>query len=496
MSKAISRREAVWELAPPPTRLRLGSDLRKLRIEHARLPEIAARIRALEHELQVCRDNGVLQKLDMHRRLDQVDQQLADNVEAIESEERWGSSLTDVKDQFADLQASLTAIEDDLTRQATNVLAETSVAIDRAYADAVAAMRSAHHRLTGLRGAHTSRVRALTDELNAVKQELHADKIDADAVLRCTRELDALRIEHETLVGKQADIARLGHERRGILDELNKARENQSRVRQDAAEVINNRLSQRLQVVVTPDGDNEQFATALKNLLARSSTQATAVAAITAQEGIDGAQIAAIVEAGADEIARRFSISRTQADKIYAWLTDPEADRLAELEGLAPRDGVNVLLNTGQGSSDLDHLSTGQRATAILLLIFTVDGRAMLLDQPEDDLDNQFIFDDIVTMIRQQKALTAQEHDRQIIAATHNPNIPMLGDAELVAVLDATNAGMVVGSQGSIDNLQIRTHIRQVLEGGEEAFMRRYQKYGGMRLALPTGPARYGSGAP
>ena len=54
------------------------------------------------------------------------------------------------------------------------MLAETSVAIDRAYADVVAAMRSAHQRLTGLRGAHASRVRALTDELNAVKQELHS----------------------------------------------------------------------------------------------------------------------------------------------------------------------------------------------------------------------------------------------------------------------------------------------------------------------------------
>src|SRR5262249_3264301 len=158
-----------------------------------------------------------------------------------------------------------------------------------------------------------------------------------------------------------ADIARLRHERRGILDELNKARENQSRVRQDAAELINDRLSQRLEVVVTPDGDSEQFANALRALLTGSGTQTTAVAAIAVQQAIDGVQIATVVEAGADEIARRFTISRTQADKIHTWLTDPEADRLAELEGLAPRDGVNLLLRTGQGSSDLDHLSTGQR---------------------------------------------------------------------------------------------------------------------------------------
>jgi hypothetical protein len=54
------------------------------------------------------------------------------------------------------------------------------------------------------------------------------------------------------------------------------------------------------------------------------------------------------------------------------------------------------------------------------------------------------------------------------------------------AVLGATNTGMVVNTHGSIDALEIRTHVRQVLEGGEEAFMRRYHKYGGMRLDLPT----------
>ncbi len=124
---------------------------------------------------------------------------------------------------------------------------------------------------------------------------------------------------------------------------------------------------------------------------------------------------------------------------------------------MAPRDRVIVRLRTKQGSRDLDQLSTGQRATAILLLIFAVNGKPVLLDQPEDDLYNSFIYEDVVAIIRQQKALTPDGHDRQIIAATHNPNIPMLGDAELVAVLDATNTGMVVTSHGSIDDLTIRT---------------------------------------
>lgn len=81
----------------------------------------------------------------------------------------------------------------------------------------------------------------------------------------------------------------------------------------------------------------------------------------------------------------------------------------------------------------------------------------MILDQPGDGLDNRFIFEEVVAMIREQKALAPGGPDRQIIAATHNPNIPMLGDAALVAVLGATSTGIAATGHGSIDALEIRT---------------------------------------
>jgi hypothetical protein len=463
-----------------------STELRKHRLEQARRPDIDQRIKVLEHELQVYKDNGVLDKLATHRQLASIDRRLDAAETATASAEPWSHSLAQAREEIVELTEQLTATDDEATQQAADILTEATTAIDSACALLVAAAGQAHDRIVALRGEHAERVRALTDTLNGVKQLLHAEKFDADATLRHTAELDQNRTELAALQRKQPAIEALLHTRRGILDDLAKAREEQSRVRQDAAELINSRLSQRLEVVVEPSGDREQFTADLRSLIAGSGAQTSASAAIASTDGVDGAAVAGIVEAGPDAIATRFGLSAAQAAKIHAWLTDPDADRLAELEALAPRDRVVVRLHTGQDSRDLDELSAGQRATAILLLIFTVDGRAMLLDQPEDDLDNRFIFEDVVTMIRQQKALTPDGHDRQIITATHNPNIPMLGDAELVAVLDATNTGMRVNSHGSIDALDIRTHIRQVLEGGEEAFLRRYHKYGGMRMDLPV----------
>ena len=90
----------------------------------------------------------------------------------------------------------------------------------------------------------------------------------------------------------------------------------------------------------------------------------------------------------------------------------------------------------------LDRLSPGQKSTAILLLIMQESRDPLLIDQPEDDLDNRFIYDDIVQRLREAKPA------RQFVIATHNANIPILGDAEQIVVLDAkeSDGGSVTAS--------------------------------------------------
>jgi len=120
----------------------------------------------------------------------------------------------------------------------------------------------------------------------------------------------------------------------------------------------------------------------------------------------------------------------------------------------------------------LEHLSDGQRATAMLLLLLVQADRLLLVDQPEDDLDNRFIYEDIVRILRKQKG------KRQLLAATHNPNIPVLGHAELIVALDAANEQAFISTQGAIDQKDIQEFVRNVMEGGEDAFRKRAQKYG------------------
>jgi chromosome segregation protein len=119
--------------------------------------------------------------------------------------------------------------------------------------------------------------------------------------------------------------------------------------------------------------------------------------------------------------------------------------------------------------------SAGQQATALLGLLLTYGGPPLIIDQPEDDLDSQAILGVVEQMWN-------AKHRRQIIFSSHNANLVVNGDAELVVVCDYRAAGDHsagrIKLQGAIDIPEMREEITVVMEGGEKAFRLRKEKYG------------------
>jgi chromosome segregation protein len=122
------------------------------------------------------------------------------------------------------------------------------------------------------------------------------------------------------------------------------------------------------------------------------------------------------------------------------------------------------------GKNLRDH-SLGQRASALILFILSQrDNDLIVIDQPEDDLDNQTIFEDVIKLVCSLKPAI------QFIFATHNANFPVLGDAEQVGACSfAAGAGAL--DTGSIDEPEIQKAIVSIMEGGREAFARRKEIY-------------------
>lgn len=119
--------------------------------------------------------------------------------------------------------------------------------------------------------------------------------------------------------------------------------------------------------------------------------------------------------------------------------------------------------------------SAGQQATALLRVLLAQTGMPLLIDQPEEDLDSQVIQDVV-------EWLWISKGRRQVIFASHNANLVVNGDAELVMACDYRRAGDQSGGRvkmtGAIDIPELRDEITHIMEGGERAFKLRRDKYG------------------
>ncbi|MDM7936775.1 MAG: AAA family ATPase [Cyanobium sp. CZS 48M] len=116
-------------------------------------------------------------------------------------------------------------------------------------------------------------------------------------------------------------------------------------------------------------------------------------------------------------------------------------------------------------------LSDGQRNTAALALLLAQEGGPLVIDQPEDELDSNFVFRELIPMLRKVKS------KRQLIMATHNANLPVNGDAELIYAFEARDGNGETLACGGLDQVSVTKAVLDIMEGTEEAFRRRREKY-------------------
>lgn len=146
-----------------------------------------------------------------------------------------------------------------------------------------------------------------------------------------------------------------------------------------------------------------------------------------------------------------------QIDRIRCWFPNDSLD-------------VRYSLKDGDGFKPVEQGSPGQKTAALLAFILSYGDEPLVLDQPEDDLDNHLIYDLIVTQLRSIK------QKRQVLVVTHNANIVVNGDAENVIALDVRSGQTRIVTQGGLQEPSIRDEICRVMEGGKEAFYQRYRR--------------------
>ena len=157
-----------------------------------------------------------------------------------------------------------------------------------------------------------------------------------------------------------------------------------------------------------------------------------------------------------------------------------QPERLDRVALYLPDDSVDVSYRDSRDQTTkwepLSKGSPGQQTAALLAFVLGYGQEPIILDQPEDDLDNTLIYELLVRRLRETKPT------RQVIVVTHNPNIVVHGDAELVVSLEARDGQTQIAFTGGLQEQNARDEICKVMEGGRVAFETRYR-----RIMLPGG---------
>ncbi len=267
-------------------------------------------------------------------------------------------------------------------------------------------------------------------------------------------------------------------QRENLLKQLKKMHRKVFDIRLEKIGIINEELNGDVKITLKEGGVTTDYEKSLKDSLRGKGFNYKEYCENIAKTFKPSEFSLIVLKEDAKKLSARTKISREKSEQIITALLDSQG--IFDIETVYCPDLPTFLLKVDR-KDDADrqekenyrateNLSTGQRCTAILPIVFAASSNPLIIDQPEDNLDNKYIADSIHKIIKMKKDM------RQMIFVTHNPNIPVLSDAEFNLFLDYREKKSKVDAQGSIE--EVKTNILTLLEGGAEAFKTRSKIYG------------------
>lgn len=339
-----------------------------------------------------------------------------------------------------------------------------------------AAAKMASEAIARIKGEWGPKKQESMAQYQKLLRDLKAEGHDAAQYVSFKTQLERLKPKETDLATRKQALATLRKERSELLSKWEAAKAADFRSLQSAAKKVSRRLSDRVRVTVRPSATLDELSGVLRTHCSGNYNQG--LDRLRAQEALSLPELAVCIREGAASLTQKYGMSAAAAGRI-AQGGEILALEIEQCE--LPAEAV-LELNVGnigvQTWKDLEQLSTGQKATAVLLLLLLESDAPLIVDQPEDDLDNRFIADCIVQTMREEK------RRRQFVFSSHNANIPVLGDAEQIVGLksevDGTSERALIADEtcGSIDTPAVKELVKDLLEGGQEAFEFRKQRYG------------------
>jgi len=460
--------ETIDKLAENRENLARAEDARaSLQQELADIPRLEEQVKQFE-ETDVAKRLADLQRLERDKAVfNEASERVNVATEALRG-------LVDPQ-LFADLTANYEAIEDSpqklILQKAVAATSQLAAALQATTTQVQSALSTATSDIEGAQTEWEGEVGAQRDGHAEVLRKLHEEGLEPDKYLDTTKALGDLKAKEPRLASHNAAIKKLLKERSALLDDLTKHERAQTERLHEAVRKANDATGGVVVVRPIAAPDRSDIEAVVEDNTSGARTQ---IKAAIAADDFSPRVLAAAIRSGAEDL-EKLGIRGAQATGLLS-----SGESLArQLEELSVGHAVEVLLDVSSGSGTrelrkMDELSKGQRATALLLLLLGASTAPLVIDQPEDDLDNRFVYDGVVAHLRKLKGV------RQILASTHNANVPVLGDAELIVALegDGQHGRPAREGIGSLDDAPIRSLVENILEGGPAAFNARQHLYG------------------
>lgn len=310
----------------------------------------------------------------------------------------------------------------------------------------------------------SNEISKLSEEFAAIKRDIKDDTLDADTYVQLSNELVKTEERLKSLTEKsnsreaiESTFKEAARQRNDFLQEQFCNYEKETKRINDSQD--------KLRIGITFKGDRDAFKAKMK-----SDFKGTGISELKCQR---------LSENFSDYVDLIEDWILSDGDRLKENLTNSEYSKLCDKLRNGYQDMMEYQVQNKVEIYYHDKLlkqhSVGQRASALILFILTQeDNDIIIIDQPEDDLDNKIIYDEII------RAILKKKPDIQFIFATHNANIPVLGDAERVLVINYNDTSIDVSS-GNIDLSDTHKQIVDIMEGGEDAFEKRqliYESWG------------------
>ncbi len=468
LNTALSQKSAALQMN--------ASALRPIREEIERLRDAVATTKPVEEQLKAYKTEETADAKEMNRaheakalrdREDRAGQSLVDGIKTFRTDAgrlkgRLGATVRSalaaelLKGPNGD---QMTAMQDTMAALVARV-EEHLADIERLLSGSEAELISQRAKL-----ALTHKQRELEFRALLEKQRIAlGEAAERTALERRRNELLAAR---QKLAEQQQRLEELNAERRTLLDELAALRDQRFKLRKKVVERINLDLNPTIRVGITQSGYIDDYRAKIAETFRANQIRSPAVAAKLAQSLSPADLVEAVRKPDFELLRDRLGLTKEQSERVVSALNNP--DFLLELEGFELLDLPSIELLHGDQYKPSSSLSTGQKCTSILPILLLESASPLLIDQPEDNLDNSFIYDTIVEKLRKIKT------QRQLIFITHNPNVVVLGNSDMVFVMESDGKVARIAKSGTVD--ECKTPIVKSLEGGKQAFEMRRERY-------------------